>query len=85
MKTEQKQPVEQSVEQLRELNHELEVFNQKMPQMVSLTPEEREQRRSARLGIKKLELLRNQVTVAEQNQALLPASFDLPKLQQEPR
>lgn len=54
-----------------------------MPYLVTLTPEQRLEKKSLRLGSKKLPLLQNRVATAAANPGLLPSNLNLAKLQED--
>ncbi len=53
----------------------METIEQKLPFLITLTAEER--RKLYKMGSKSLSFVNNSLTVAQSNQDILPASFDL--------
>ena len=72
-----------TVDELRAVTAKLAGMHQKMDCLVTLTPEQRKANRGRRIASGKLHLLQNRVAVAAVSPGLLPASFDLPKLERD--
>lgn len=64
-----------SVEDLKEIKAAIATIQTKMPFLITLTAEER--RRLYKMGDKRLAFVQNSLNAAQNNQGILPNSFDL--------
>lgn len=64
-----------SAEDLNEIKESLQLVHKKLPFLIHLTPQER--RRSYKMGDKSIGFVSNSLSVAQDNQDILPNKFDL--------
>lgn len=72
-----------TVEELNAAAGRLTALHQRMNYLAVLTPEQRKEKHGMRIGARKLDLTKNRVAVAVANPGLLPAAFDLPRLERD--